>query len=330
MARVLITGGTGFLGQALARRLEQSGREVTVFGRNEATGAELESEGIRFVRGWLQDRRAVTEACAGQNVVFHCGALSSPWGRYRDFYESNVTGTKHVIEACRKQGVRRLIHVSTPSLLFRYDEQMDVKEETLLPKRFANHYAKTKFMAEEMVDQAFRDGLPVITIRPRALFGPGDTTIIPRLIEANQRRFIPLINEGKVWMDLTYIENAVDALLLCETAPESCLGRKYHITNGEPVRLSEVLQRLFEKLDLPLRVKPVSFRKAFYAAWVMEWIARGIPWIQEPPFTRYTVSVLGKSQTLNIDRARRELGYTPRISIAEGVDRYVNWYRNHG
>ncbi len=170
----------------------------------------------------------------------------------------------------------------------------------------------------------------MITIRPRALFGPGDTTIIPRLIEANRRRFIPLMNEGKVWVDLTYVENAVDALLLCETAPESCLGRKYHITNGEPVLLIDVLRRLFEKLGLPLRIKPVSYRTAFYAAWAMEGIARCLPWMKEPPFTRYTVSVLGKSQTLNIDRARRELGYSPRISVSEGVDRYVEWYRNQG
>lgn len=314
----------------MARRLHRSGRKVTAFGRNEAVGAKLKEEGIRFIQGRLQDRQQVMEACAGQDVVFHCGALSSPWGRYRDFYESNVIGTERVIEACRKQGVRRLVHVSTPSLLFRFDERLDVKEDASLPGRFANHYAKTKFLAEQAVDRAYQEGLPVITIRPRALFGPGDTTILPRLIAANQRRFIPLIDRGKVWIDLTYIDNAVDALLLCETAPESCLGRKYHITNGEPVQLIDVLQQLFAKLDQPLRGKPVSYHQAFYAAWIMEWTARVVPWMEEPPFTRYTVSVLGKSQTLNLDRARHELGYQPRIPIAEGVDRYVRWHRNHG
>ncbi|PTM59852.1 nucleoside-diphosphate-sugar epimerase [Desmospora activa DSM 45169] len=313
----------------MARRLRRLGREVTVLGRNEAIGAQLETEGIRFVRGHLEDMATVTEAIQGQKAVFHCGALSSPWGRARDFYRSNVIGTENVIAACHKHDIQRLIHVSTPSLCFYFDERFDVKEDDPLPSRFVNHYAKTKYLAEQRVDDAYQKGLPVITIRPRALFGPGDTTILPRLIAANQRRFIPLIDGGDIHIDLTYIDNAVDALLLCESAPSSCLGRKYHITNGEPVLLREMLEQLFQKLEMPFQSRPVSYTQAFYLAQALEWIALSLPWIKEPAFTRYTVSILGKSQTLNIERARSELGYQPRISIAEGVDRFVQWQRKH-
>ena len=325
--KMFITGGTGFLGKALARRLVKMGHEVTIYGRNKEVGMKLEEEGIRFIQGNLEDEEKVIEAIKSQDYVFHCGALSSPWGKFEHFYNANVLGTKHVIKGCEKYRIKRLIHVSTPSLYFYFDDRIDVKEEDDLPKKFVNHYAHTKYLAEVEIDRAFSRGLPVITIRPRALFGPEDTTIIPRLIEVNRKRFIPLIDGGKAKMDLTFIENVVDALLLCINSPESTLGKKYNITNGETVIFKEVLEKLFAYMDMPMKTKEISYERAMKLAGFLEWISTYLLFGKEPLLTKYTVSVLGKSQTLNIDAARRDLGYVPRISIEEGIKIFVEWWK---
>ncbi|QST02102.1 NAD(P)-dependent oxidoreductase (plasmid) [Pontibacillus sp. ALD_SL1] len=321
--KVLVTGGTGFLGWALTKRLLELGHEVTSMGRNKKLGKYISDRGVFFLEGNLEDRAYVRKCCKGQDVVFHCGAKSSPWGSYESFYKANVKGTEHVIEGCREHGVKRLVHVSSPSICFRYDERKHVREEDRLPLKKANDYAETKAIAESKIEEAYRNGLPVITIRPRAIFGPGDTTILPRLIRLNESRFIPLVRKGRAELDLTYIDNVVDALILCMNADESLCGNVYHITNGERVVLKEVLQELFLKLGTPFRKKNVPYQFLYLAGWMCE---KGYT-KKEPPLTRYTVSVLGNTQTLSIEKAKRELGYEPRVSVREGVDRFVEWWK---
>lgn len=323
--KALVTGATGFLGLKLAMRLNQMGYEVTGSGRNPLIGQQLVQAGIRFLPTDLADETAMVQACNGQDVVFHCGALSSPWGPYRSFYESNVLGTRHVITGCKKHGVKRLIHVSTPSLYFHFRDQLEIHESDPLPPRFANHYAKTKWMAEQEVDRAFQQGLPVITIRPRALFGPGDNAILPRLLKANERGWVPLINGGQVLLDVTYVENVVDALLLCEQAPEAALGKKYNITNEEPVYLRDLLETLFQGLEQPFRYKKIPYKAAYGMASMMEMAARISG--KEPTLTRYTVGVLGKSQTLDISAAKNMLGYQPKVRIEEGIEVFIRWWK---
>ncbi len=325
--RALITGGTGFLGQRLAKTLAAQGHDVTVTGRNPAIGRQLESEGIRFCQVELSDSARMIDACADREYVFHCGALSAPWGAYEEFYKSNVLGTQNVIAGCRKHGVRRLVHVSTPSIYFDYSDRFHINETALLPRKPANAYAQTKRLAEEAVDEAYQSGLAVITIRPRAIFGPGDQTILPRLLAANSQGRLPLIDGGQAWIDLTYVDNVVDALLLCLTAPASVLGQKFNITNGEPRRLVDLLQSLLGKLELPLRSKALSYRTAYAIASLMELSARIRRTSREPLLTRYTVGVLGKSQTLDISAATAQLGYTPRVSIEEGLEAFAHWWR---
>ncbi|MBP1915721.1 nucleoside-diphosphate-sugar epimerase [Lederbergia galactosidilyticus] len=327
--RMFITGGTGFLGKALARRLVKLGYEVTVLGRNEEVGRRLRGEEIHFASGKLEDAERLEALIHNHDYVFHCGALSSPWGKYEEFYQANVLGTKNVIAACEKHQVKRLIHVSTPSIYFYYNDRFDVREDDKLPEQFVNHYAHTKYLAEKEIDQAFSHGLPVITIRPRALFGPEDTTIIPRLIQVNQKRFIPLVDSGKAKMDLTYIENVVDALLLCIDSPSTTLGKKYNITNGEQVVFREILQQLFNQMGTPMKAKEISFKRAMKLAGILEWGSKYLLKGKEPLLTKYTVSVLGKSQTLNIEAAKKELGYIPRVNMEEGIRLFVEWWKKN-
>ncbi|MCU6795747.1 NAD(P)-dependent oxidoreductase [Paenibacillus sp. WQ 127069] len=325
--KALVTGGTGFLGGRLAERLLDAGSEVTIIGRNAAIGVKFAAKGARFIEADLRDEQAIVNACLGQEAVFHCGALSSPWGTYRDFFETNVKGTRHILHGCRIHKVQRLVHVSTPSVYFNFTDRLNISEADPLPTRFANAYAATKRLAEVEVLQAISAGLQAMIIRPRAIFGPGDSSILPRIIRANASRGVPIINGGHAWMDLTYIDNVVDALLLCQQAPDLAWGRIFNISNDEPVQLSTIIPRLFAMLDIPLRAKAVSYRAAYGLAAMLELAAYLLPGNHEPLLTRYSVGILGRSQTLDISAARQMLGYTPQVSIEEGLQAFAAVWR---
>ncbi len=325
--KALITGGTGFLGRHLASRLQQLGYEVAVLGRNETIGMDLDQKGFRFIRADLRDSAQINRAIAGMDYVFHCGALSTPWGRFPDFFAINVQGTENVISGCLAHGVRRMIHISSPSIYFEYRHQFNVKEADPLPRRMVNDYAETKYLAEQRIDAAFSAGLPVITLRPRALFGPGDTSIFPRLIRANQKLGIPMIDHGEVLMDLTYVENAVEAILLTIDSPPATLGKKYNISNGAPVPFKSLLENLFSKLGLTLRTRNISFFSAYLGAYFLETFYQTFSPGKEPPFTCYSVGTLSKTLTLDISAAQRDLGYHPVISIDKGLELFVNEWK---
>ncbi|MBP1993226.1 NAD-dependent epimerase/dehydratase family protein [Paenibacillus eucommiae] len=325
--KALVTGGTGFLGQRLAIRLQQAGWDVTAMGRQAAIGNKLETAGIHFLQVDLRDKEGIAAACAGQNAVFHCGGLSAPWGAYRSFYESNVIGTEHVIAGCIRHQVERLVHVSSPSVYFRTAHRLNVHESAQLPSRQASSYAATKRLAEIAVQRACAEGLQGVMIRPRAIFGPGDTSLVPRLIQANATRGIPLISGGSALIDLTYVENVVDALLLCQSAPAYIVGRMYNISNDEPMSFAEAVSRLFGKLGIPVHAKRLPFAAAYGAAAAMELAAKVLPGDREPLLTRAMTGMLGRSQTLDIRAAREELGYTPQVSVEAGMDAYAQWWK---
>lgn len=327
MSTILVTGATGFLGQYTVRRLVNKGFQVTALGRNKAVAATFPQE-VRFIQVSLEDRKGIFNAMKDQEFVIHCGALSSVWGKYEDFFNANVAGTQNTADAALASGVKRFVHVSTPSIYFNLQERtkMDVKEDCILPHPSINFYAQTKKMAEDIVDEAFQKGLPAITIRPRALFGPGDNAIIPRLVKANKKSGIPFINNGKVLTDITYVENVVDALLLCLTSDGHTLGKKYNITNGEPMFLGDILEKVFAVLEQPMKKREMNYERLLRLATIMEKIYRLLRAKKEPIITPYTVTVLAHSQTLNIDAAIKDLGYVPRISIDEGIQRFAEWW----
>lgn len=324
--KILITGGTGFLGKQLVLKLKKFDYDITFLGRNQLIGQQLESENVRFLPVDLRDTEGIIKACQGQDYVFHCGALSSPWGKYQDFYDTNVLGTRNVIQGCQTHNIKRLIYVSTSSVYFDFCDRLNIPENTTLLTS-VNSYAKSKQLAEQEINQAHHIGLPVISIRPRGIFGVGDTAILPRLIRASKKTGIPLINEGKACIDITYVDNVVDALLLCQNAPDTLLGRTFNITNGEPIYLIDLLEKLFHKLNYPFKLKPISYNTAYGVASIMELISNTILFGKEPILTRYTVGLLAFSQTLDITAAVQELGYKPRVTIEEGLDIFSQWWK---
>ncbi|MGF7033374.1 nucleoside-diphosphate-sugar epimerase [Paenibacillus mucilaginosus] len=325
--RALVTGGTGFLGGQLAKRLAMLGWDVTAAGRREDKGRRLMERGIRFLRADMGDRERIEAACAGMDAVFHCAALTSPWGDYRDFYESNVTGTRHLLLGCLRHDVGRLVHVSTAGVYFDYTDRMGLTECGPLPDRMANAYLQTKRLAELEVEAAGRLGLPVVTIRPQMIAGEGGGSLLTRLLRANARYGLPLIDGGQAVVDFSFVDNVVDALLLCQAAPASALGQAYNISNGEAVRLAHLLPRLFGTLGEKLNARPLSYRAAYGWAAAMEAASRLRGGRSEPLLTRYMVGVLGRSQTLDIRAARDGLGYEPRIDAAEGLARLAAAWR---
>ncbi len=324
--KALVTGATGFLGGALARRLKNMNWDVTALGRNAARLDELELLGIQTNQIDLKDKEGMVTACKEQEIVFHCAAFPSPWGNYEKFYQSNVIGTRNVVQACEANKIKRLVHVSTPSIYFDYKSRTDVKESDPLPEPVSN-YAATKLLAEEEIDKAFANGLAAITIRPRALFGPGDTVIFPRLIPRLQTGRLPILGDGENIVDLTYIENVVDALLLCAESPTNTLGKKYNISNGEPVKIWKLIERICTELNLPKPKRKISYPAANAAATTLELLYGLIPTHPEPPLTRISVSMLANSTTLDISAAKTELGYQPKVSVDEGFDLFMKWWK---
>lgn len=333
MTKLLVTGATGFLGSHVVHYFKQKGYDVYAIGRNREHGAKLEQNGIRFLPIDFKDEQKMLEACRDMDYIVHAGALSSPWGTYEQFYEANVLGTKHIVNGAQTYGVKRVVHVSTPSIYFRFndDEGIDgqgVREDHPLPKTKVNFYAQTKWLAEQVVDEAFQQGLPVITIRPRAIFGEGDNALMPKLIAVNERIGVPLFNDGQNKMDITYVGNVVHAIELCLLTEDKHLGQKYNITNGETVKFKELLEYTFSHMAMPFKTLRLPYSVLFQLAGVLEWTHAKLLNYKEPTLTKYSVSVLAKTQTLNIDKARQELGYEPQVSVKEGIHRYVAWYKN--
>lgn len=312
---ILVTGGTGFLGQHLARSLLERGHRVRLMGRDFASSANVLERGAEPLRADLRDHAATVAACEGVEAVYHVGALSEPWGKREEFYAVNVGGTAAVIEGCRAHGVRRLVYVSSPSVLFDGRDQHDLTDDAPYPRRFASVYSLTKKLGEDLV-RASR--LQAVIIRPKAVFGPGDRALLPRLVRAARAGRLPQIGNGENLVDLTYVDNVVHALALALGAPKA-VGRTYTITNGQHVRVWDVIRRVLSACGLPDELRRVPLSLALVAAAAME--ARAVLAGNEPLLTRYTAAILGRTQTYNIAAAERDLGYKPIVSVEQGVER---------
>ena len=224
--RILVTGATGFLGRHLVAALRAENHHVRALGRAEAACRELAAAGVEVVRADLRDPAAVAAACAGIEVVHHVGALSAPWGRTADFHAINVGGTANVIAGCVKHRVARLVFVSSPSVVFDGCDHTDITESAPYPARHLAVYSHTKKLAEDRVNAASRAGLATVILRPKALFGPGDTALLPRVLDLARAGRLPQIGDGTNRVDLTYVDNVVHAQMLAATsAPGDSLRR---------------------------------------------------------------------------------------------------------
>jgi len=269
--KVLITGGGGFLGSALAKKLLSLGNEVTILGRR--SYPEFEKM-FYCIQTDVRDLSSVVKALEGQEVVFHTAAIPGIWGDYKDFYRTDVQGTQNVIFACHKNKVKKIIYTSSPSVVFGQKDIEGVDEKTSYPDEYLCHYPKTKAIAEQMVMEANgRKGLATVCIRPHLIWGPGDPYLLPRIVERAKNRKLIRVGEGTNLVDMTYIDNAVEAhIKACENLDldSPVAGKCYFVSDDKPVLLWKWIELVLIQLKLPGATKSISFKHAFRLGGILE------------------------------------------------------------
>ncbi len=322
---VLVTGATGFLGEYLVRRLAGQYR-VLALGRNMRKGRQLEELGAEFCQGDFTDEDSCRKYFRGVQYVIHGGALSTVWGKWEDFYKTNVLGTDLVARLCLENGVRRMVYISSPSIYSGKTDQYGIREEQAPKENNLNCYIRSKLMAEKVIGKWNRKGLETVVLRPRGLIGIGDTSLVPRLLRANAGIGIPLFREGRNLVDLTSVENVALACQLAMTAGKAS-GQVFNITNGEPTEFRVLLEKFLEAAGEEPCYRRIPFGAAYGLAGVMEWVYGKFGLPGEPPLTRYTACTLGFAQTMDIRKAREILGYQPEKTLAESIEEYGKWWR---
>jgi nucleoside-diphosphate-sugar epimerase len=312
-----VTGGSGFIGGALIRRLVADGWTVKALARSEPSAAKIRDAGAEPVMGDLDDVQAMAVGARGCEYAFHAAAALGEWGRREDFVQGNVTGTKNVLDACRDAGVRRFVHVGTEAALLVGQPLVNADETVPLRPDSKAHYSATKAMAEQAVLDANRDGLETVVLRPRLVWGPGDTTILPALKEAVEKGRFSWIGGGRHRTSTTHVDNVVEGLVLAATRGKP--GNAYFVTDGEPVVFRDFVTELLATagVEMPDRSVPVAVAKPLAGAAEGLWgaLRRKSP----PPLTRLAVWLSALECTIDISKAREELGYQPVKSVDEGM-----------
>ncbi|UVK53487.1 NAD(P)-dependent oxidoreductase [Mesorhizobium sp. AR02] len=319
MGRVLVTGASGFLGGHVVARLAAAGTPVVAQGRDTRRSAALEAAGHTVMRRDLsQPFDAKSDAGFGEiDAIVHCAALSSPFGRLADFEAANVTATRNLVDFARQLGVQRFVQISTPSVCFAFRDQLCVTEKSPLPDP-VNHYARTKRQGEDIVLAAADIG-PVV-LRPRGIYGAGDRALLPRLLQA-ARRPLPLFRDGQARIDLTHVDDVVDAVFAALSAGSAAEGQIFNISGGEVLAVRHIADSACARAGLQTRWRKTPLAPAMLAAGVMEAVALLLPRRPEPPVTRYGLGLFAYAQSLDISKARRILGWTPKVPFEDGLDR---------
>jgi len=328
--KILVTGGGGFLGQALCRGLVERGHDVASFNRGHYPA--LEVLGVRQLRGDLADAQAVAEAARGVDAIFHNAAKAGAWGSYDSYFRANVLGTRNVLAACRAHGIARLVHTSTPSVTHRKTRPVEGGTAETVPygEGFKAPYAATKTIAEQEVLAAngdrLADGsrLATIALRPRLIWGPGDQQILPRLVERARAGRLRFVGGGDNLIDTTYIDNAAQAHFDAfeHLAPDAaCAGRAYFISNGEPMATRAIVNALLEAAGAPRVEGTIPFGLAYAIGAACETLWPLLRLRGEPPMTRFLAEQLSTTHWYSMEPARRDFGYVPRVSIAQGLER---------
>ncbi|QPC93734.1 NAD(P)-dependent oxidoreductase [Mesorhizobium sp. INR15] len=320
MGRVLVTGASGFLGGHVMTRLAGSGMPALAQGRERQRCAALETAGHEVAQFDLsQPFDTATHRLLGDvDMIVHCAALSAPFGQLADFETANVTATSNLVDFAREQGVRRFVHISSPSVCFAYRDQLDVTEDSPLPDP-VNHYARTKRQAEQIVLAAPEIG-PVV-LRPRGIYGAGDRALLPRLLQAAQRRPLPVFRDGKARIDLTHVDDVVDAVVAALSGGGGAEGQIFNVSGGEVLPVRHIADAACRRVGVQAQWRKTPLWPAMFAAGAMETVALRLPGRPEPPVTRYGLGLFAYAQSLDISKTSSILGWTPKVSFEEGLDR---------
>jgi nucleoside-diphosphate-sugar epimerase len=314
---VFVTGGSGFIGGRLIERLAADGHTVRGIARSDRAAARIRERGGEPVSGDLSNVAAMRAGAKGCELAFHAAATLGDWGAPEDFERGNVEGTRNALTACADSGVRRFVHVGTEAALLAGEPLVQVDESAPLRPDSPALYSSTKARAEQLVRDASRDGFETVVVRPRFVWGVGDTTLLPTMTEMVRSGRFAWIGGGRHLTATTHVDNAVEGLVL--GAERGQAGNVYFVTDGEPVVFREFVSELLrtQGVDAPTRSIPASVAGALATAGETAWRALRLP--GRPPLTRFAYWVSSQECTIRIDKARRELGYEPVKSRDAGL-----------
>jgi 2-alkyl-3-oxoalkanoate reductase len=330
--KVFVTGGGGFLGQAVCRRLVERGAQVTSYNRG--LYPALAALGVRQVQGDLTHFDTLADASQGTGAIFHIGAKAGAWGSFQDYFDANVRGTRNVLAACAMNGIRTLVYTSTPSVTHRATQPVVGGNEKTAPpaEGFKAWYPSTKRVAEEAVLAANGAELATVALRPRLIWGPGDNQLLPRLVDRARKGRLRFVGDGQNKIDTTFIDNAAQAHLdafdaLHDKPGARCAGRAYFISNGEPKAVRDIVNGLLRAAGAPMVEKTIPFRAAYVLGGALETVWSLLRLHGEPPMTRFLAEQLSTTHFYDISAARRDFGYQPKVSVIEGLKQLGEWWQ---
>ena len=331
--RILVTGGGGFLGSYIIKELlKNPSYIVTNFSRH--AYPSLEDIGVPTIKGNLQNVEDINRALdQGFDAIFHVAALAGVWGKYEDYYGINYLGTKNLLEAAKSKGIKRFVYTSTPSVVFDKSDLMGVGEERPYAEKFLNAYSETKTMAEKLVLQ-MNDSESFLTcaLRPHLIWGPGDPHLFPRVIQKGKEGKLRIVGDGENLVDIIYVENAARAHVQAfeHLSPGSRVcGQAYFLGQERPVKLWDFINQVLGMVKVEPVMNSIDVETAYRLGWFLEKMFKLLG-IQkpEPPMTRFVALNLGKSHYFSHEKARRDFGYTPHVSIEEGLKRTFSYREN--
>ncbi|MCA9706000.1 MAG: NAD-dependent epimerase/dehydratase family protein [Myxococcales bacterium] len=312
--KIFVTGASGFVGGHVVERLARD-HEMLAMARSSRSEAVVRERGATPVRCDLDG--IGPEALAGVDAVIHCAARVEDHGTRAQFWAANVEGTRRVLEAAKAAGVRRFIHVGTEAAIFSGRDLVDVDETHPYPEHHRFLYSETKAEAERLVLAANGEGLTTLSIRPRLIWGPRDASVLPALLDTIERGAFAWIDGGRPRTSTTHVVNLVHAIELALTRGKG--GRAYFVTDGEDSTYREFLGRLIATtgVEVPSRSMPAAVVRPL--AWLVERAWGLVRPSSRPPLSHFAVAMMASTVTIDIGRAREELGYAPVIGVDEGL-----------
>lgn len=323
---VLVTGGGGFLGGAIVRQLLTCRHSVRTLSRGHYP--RLTELGVEQIQGDVSDLETVTQAATGCEAVFHVAAKWGMGGDYSGYYRTNVVGTRNVVTACKQHGIQKLIYTSSPSVVFDGRDMEGADESVPYPPAYKAAYPETKALAEQLVLSSNGEDLATVVLRPHLIWGPGDTQLVPRILDrARKGRLFKIRGEPKL-VDFTYIDDAARAHLLAANRLKigsRSAGRVYFITQDSPMPLWDFIERVLAAAELPPIKRTVSPKIALALGWACERAYKVLGLKGEPPLTKFIAEELSTSHWFDISAAKKDLDYRPEFTMEEGFQRLHRW-----
>jgi 2-alkyl-3-oxoalkanoate reductase len=324
---ILVTGATGFIGGAIARRLKSKNRKVRALVRKSSDTAALAAAGIELHYGDITDAISVFTAVEGADAIIHCAALASDWGTWETFTQINIDGARNVFDAALRANVKRIIHFSTSDVFGIFSDGRVIDDSFPL-KKTGYPYPDTKIEAEKIAFEYARErGLPIVVFRPTWVYGPGDRTLFPEIIHAMRTRQMVYVGSPQNTLSLCYIENLVDAVCIA-LKRDKAVGHGYLVCDGAEISWRALLTALAENLNLPKPKITIPFPLAIAIATAAESSARLAKSPKRPFMTRYSLDVTCRNLRYDNRKIRRELGYEPMVMPDAGISKTIDWLKS--